>query len=182
MTPERIQDLVVNIFGTKGTAVMTNVIGPREQIYLAGSPLESLMFWVPQSGRLGLGVSILSYAGKVWMGVITDEGLVPDPEEIVAAFHVEFDTLMKIAQEAEEEPSLTEIAARLEETLRTLDALLQEEGVPQASGPAETMQEEDSKAPDHCQARTKAGRPCKNQPRAGSRFCRVHQDQAEFPT
>jgi len=48
-----------------------------------------VMFWVPQSGRLGLGISILSYAGGVMLGVATDEGLVPDPERIVAEFEKE---------------------------------------------------------------------------------------------
>ena len=41
------------------------------------------MFWVPQSGRLGLGISILSYNGEVMVGVASDAGLVPDPERIV---------------------------------------------------------------------------------------------------
>jgi diacylglycerol O-acyltransferase len=100
--PETIQDVVVTFFGMKGTAVMTNVIGPRKPIYLAGAPLESLMFWVPQSGRLGLGVSILSYAGRVWLGVMTDEGLVPDPETIVTGFQDEFDEFLGLARAAEE--------------------------------------------------------------------------------
>lgn len=100
MATQQIQDIVVSIFGMKGTAVMTNVIGPREQLYLAGVPLRSLMFWVPQSGHLGMGVSILSYAGQVWLGVITDEGLVPDPDTIVAAFHTEFDELLEQVEQA----------------------------------------------------------------------------------
>jgi hypothetical protein len=51
------------------------------------------MFWVPQSGRLGLGVSILSYAGEVMVGVASDAGLVPDPQTIVDGFHAELEAL-----------------------------------------------------------------------------------------
>ena len=102
MSPEKIQDIVVNIFGMKGTAVMTNVMGPKKPIYLAGAPLDSLMFWVPQSGHLGLGVSILSYAGRVWLGVMTDQGLVPDPETIIAGFQAEFDEFVEMARAAGE--------------------------------------------------------------------------------
>jgi WS/DGAT/MGAT family acyltransferase len=127
MSPEAIQDVVVNIFGTKGTAVMTNVIGPMEPIYLAGAPLDSLMFWVPQSGRLGMGVSILSYAGRVWMGIITDEGLVPDPEAIIAGFQSEFAQLLQLAQDSKPPPDLRAAAASLERTLESLDALLNSE-------------------------------------------------------
>ena len=76
---------------------MTNVPGPRETIYLAGAPVRELMFWVPQSGRLGLGVSIFSYAGQVWLGVATDVGLIPDPDTIIGAFQDEFDLLRRLA-------------------------------------------------------------------------------------
>jgi hypothetical protein len=73
---------------------MTNVPGPREEIYLAGKPMRSMMFWVPQSAKLGLGVSILSYAGQVRLGVATDSGLVPDPESIIAAFQDEMEEML----------------------------------------------------------------------------------------
>jgi len=96
MVPAQLQDLGVSIFGAKATAVMTNVPGPRQTIYMAGTPIREIMFWVPQSGRLGLGVSILSYAGTVTLGVATDVGLVPDPDQIIAGFHEEFELLMRL--------------------------------------------------------------------------------------
>jgi hypothetical protein len=52
------------------------------------------MFWVPQSARLGLGISILSYNGEVMVGVASDTGLVPDPERIVAGFKSDLDDLL----------------------------------------------------------------------------------------
>jgi WS/DGAT/MGAT family acyltransferase len=165
--PQAIQDMVVSIFETKGTAVMTNVMGPKEPLYLAGAPLEALMFWVPQSGRLGLGVSILSYAGQAWLGVMTDEGLVPDPETIVSEFHTEFDDLLAMAHGEKEEAMTTidEMLAVLDGALQTVDAMLDEqEG------------EEDAKPiPGRCAAVTKSGKPCKNRALEGSEFCRVHQ-------
>jgi hypothetical protein len=89
--------LGLRFFGSKATAVLTNVPGPREPLYLAGRKLDRVMFWVPQSGRLGLGISILSYAGGVMLGVATDEGLVADPEKIVDAFEKEFRSLKAAA-------------------------------------------------------------------------------------
>lgn len=96
VAPSALQDMGVSIFGSKATAVMTNVPGPREMLYMAGAPINQIMFWVPQSGRLGLGVSILSYAGNVTLGIATDSGLAPDPDEIITAFHEEFNTLLKL--------------------------------------------------------------------------------------
>lgn len=96
--PPQLAEISVNMFGSKATAVMTNVPGPRQTIYMAGSPISKIMFWVPQSGHLGLGVSIFSYAGEVLIGIATDAGLVPDPEAIVAAFQTEFDDLLRLAR------------------------------------------------------------------------------------
>src|SRR5690606_30084690 len=55
-TPHFVHHLVVRLFASKATAVMTNVPGPRERLHLLGVPLEDLMFWVPQAGDLALGL------------------------------------------------------------------------------------------------------------------------------
>jgi WS/DGAT/MGAT family acyltransferase len=95
--PMAAHRLVVSIFQAKATAVFTNVPGPRETLWLAGMPVRDIFFWVPQAGRLGLGVSIFSYAGGVRMGVGTDAGLVPDPGHIIDGFHEELDALLALA-------------------------------------------------------------------------------------
>jgi diacylglycerol O-acyltransferase len=84
------QEAMLNLFGKKTTAVMTNVPGPREKLKFCGATLEQSMFWVPQSGDIGLGVSILSYGGGVQFGVITDTTLCPDPQKIIDEFEPEF--------------------------------------------------------------------------------------------
>ncbi len=95
--PEAVQRLLVRIFGSKATAVFTNVPGPRSTLWFAGRVLRDIYFWVPQAGHLGLGVSIFSYDGRVRMGVGTDAGLVPDPQRIVDGFHAELDELATAA-------------------------------------------------------------------------------------
>jgi hypothetical protein len=57
--------------------------GQRAGATLAGRPIRRIMFWVPQSGRLGLGFSIFSYAGEVVLGVAADAALVGDADELV---------------------------------------------------------------------------------------------------
>ncbi|QJR15185.1 WS/DGAT/MGAT family O-acyltransferase [Usitatibacter palustris] len=92
--PRILQEQVVQLLGQNASAVMTNVPGPQHPLYFAGGRIAEQNFWVPQSGGIGMGVSILSYNGRIQFGVITDEGLVPDPNEIVARFAGEFDKLM----------------------------------------------------------------------------------------
>ncbi len=84
------QDALLNLFSRKTTAVMTNVPGPREKLRLLDATLEQVMFWVPQSGQIGLGVSILSYGGSVQFGVMTDTAMCPQPQEIIDQFEPEF--------------------------------------------------------------------------------------------
>ncbi|MDO8905558.1 wax ester/triacylglycerol synthase family O-acyltransferase [Hydrogenophaga sp.] len=90
------QDALLSLFGRKTTAVMTNVPGPTVKLKVCGSTLEQTMFWVPQSGTVGLGVSILSYGGGVQFGVIADTTLCPDPQKIIDEFEPEFRRLMTL--------------------------------------------------------------------------------------
>ncbi|MDO8776499.1 MAG: wax ester/triacylglycerol synthase family O-acyltransferase [Burkholderiaceae bacterium] len=84
------QDALLNVFSKKTTAVMTNVPGPAQKLKFCGATLEQSLFWVPQSGTVGLGVSILSYGGGVQFGVISDASLCPEPQKIIDEFEPEF--------------------------------------------------------------------------------------------
>ena len=92
--PRAIQKQVLDMFSSKGSAVMTNVPGPQQALHMAGARLAQQMFWVPQSGDIGVGVSILSYNGQVQFGLVTDRKFVDDPQEIVNRFAPEFDKLV----------------------------------------------------------------------------------------
>jgi len=98
--PRPVFDLALRIFASKGTAVVTNVVGPRETISIAGAPLRQAMFWVPSAGKLALGVSLLSYAGKVWMGLQCDAAIVPDPGVLLGGFEAEVASLRELCREA----------------------------------------------------------------------------------
>ena len=93
MVVKPAQDAMLSLFSKKTTAVMTNVPGPRDKLTFCGSTLEQALFWVPQSGTVGLGVSILSYGGGVQFGVISDTTLCPEPQAIIDQFEPEFEKL-----------------------------------------------------------------------------------------
>lgn len=94
-TPQRALDLAVGILGSKASLVLTNVPGPRRRIRFCGRELVALMAWVPQSGRLGLGVSVMSYADELRLAVASDAALLPDPGRLVAAFQTSADQLLE---------------------------------------------------------------------------------------
>ena len=92
--PKMLQEQLLQALARNASAVMTNVPGPQQSLYFAGAKIERFLFWVPQSGDIGMGVSILSYAGHVQFGVITDAALCPDPERIIERFGPEFEKLV----------------------------------------------------------------------------------------
>lgn len=96
MAPKFAQSKILDLLASKATAVMTNVPGPQQPLHVAGARLKQPLFWVPQSGDIGMGVSILSYDNRVQFGLVTDKGLVPDPENIVARFAGEFEKLLML--------------------------------------------------------------------------------------
>lgn len=92
--PQLVQDAVFDLLLSRATAVMTNVPGPQVPLHLAGSLIEQAMFWVPQAGDIGMGVSILSFNGQVQFGLMADAALVPDPQAVVSRFKPEFEQLL----------------------------------------------------------------------------------------
>ncbi len=145
-SPVMVEKAMMAFFAAKISAVMTNVPGPSEQLYFVGVPLSGLMFWVPTPAQLGLGISIISYAGKVLVGFATDASLAPNPKEIVAGFEAE-----------------------VAEMRSWLHAAPEPEEAAQSVEPAAQMTE-----PARCQAMTKEGKPCKNRALPGKTTCRVH--------
>jgi hypothetical protein len=96
LTPAQVESTLVDLFSARGTAVITNVPGPREPVYLAGSPVSAVAVWAPMSGSVSMSVSILSYNGQVTVGLMADAGLVPDPETLVDSFQGELDALARL--------------------------------------------------------------------------------------
>ncbi len=96
-TGPELERFFVDFFASKAIGVTTNVPGPTRPRYLAGARISRTFAWVPLSGDQTVGVSIFSYAGEVQVGFKVDAGLVPHPEELVAAFEAEVTDLVRFA-------------------------------------------------------------------------------------
>jgi WS/DGAT/MGAT family acyltransferase len=83
---QALATLAIAIFGAKASTVFTNVAGPTRPLVLAGRRVEGLLFWVPQAARLGVGLSVFSYAGQVQLGVAADAACLPAPQALADAF------------------------------------------------------------------------------------------------
>ncbi len=91
--PAALEHVASGFYADKASLVLTNVIGPPQRIYMAGRRIEQMAFWVPESGGLGLGMSIYSYAGQVTVGLIADRKLVAEPQRVTAGVTRAFEQL-----------------------------------------------------------------------------------------
>lgn len=92
--PDGLRETLVQALAANASAVITNVRGAPEARYLGGQRIARQVFWVPQSGGIGLGISILSYAGQINLGVVADVQRVPDPEALANHIGTEFEALL----------------------------------------------------------------------------------------
>jgi WS/DGAT/MGAT family acyltransferase len=91
--PGMLQNAALDMLTRKSSAVISNVPGPRAPLYFCGQRVREQFFWVPQTGSVGLGISVLTYVGDVQFGIMTDRGLIPSPHAIVDGFAAEFERL-----------------------------------------------------------------------------------------
>ncbi len=92
--PKWFQDQLFDLLVSRATAVMTNVPGPQHPLYLAGAAIDQIMFWVPQTGEIGMGVSLLTFNNRAQLGLITDAALTPHPDEIIKHFQPAFEQFL----------------------------------------------------------------------------------------
>lgn len=84
-------------FASKASLVLTNVPGPQQTLYFGGKAIRRLLYWVPQSGNISTGISIMSYDGAVTVGIAVDEALIPNPEALIDGFMAEYADYLHLA-------------------------------------------------------------------------------------
>jgi diacylglycerol O-acyltransferase / wax synthase len=95
--PPAVQNALIKQMGTLATAVVSNVVGLPETRYLAGQQIKEMIFLAPQTGSVGLGITIHSYAGQVNVGFSADPKLINNPDALMAAFHEEYAAMVSLA-------------------------------------------------------------------------------------
>jgi diacylglycerol O-acyltransferase / wax synthase len=92
--PDSVEDFALALFSAKASLVASNLRGPDQDLSLAGRPVTEVLFWVPQSGSIGTGVSMLTYRGRVQFGVSSDRALIAEPARLVEQLAIEFERLV----------------------------------------------------------------------------------------
>jgi WS/DGAT/MGAT family acyltransferase len=95
--PVPLERRLVGLIGAKAAAVVSNLPGPLRQVRIAGARLKSLVFWPPQAGGMGLGLSFFTYAGALNVGVSADRALLPNPQALLQALRDELEGMADLA-------------------------------------------------------------------------------------
>ncbi len=202
--PQGIAKNLAHYFSNKASGILTNVPGPKEPLYFAGSEIKNLMFWVPRAGNVGLGVSIMSYNGRVSVGIAVDEGLMPDGEALLEGFEDELAHLVELVDSGaiEDEPLVLHDTYQ---EMRCKGVTREGEQCKKRAVPGseycsmhgafsetdvhllEGLEEHGERLfephvaldtdPARCQAFTQRGKQCKKHAMADSRYCSTHQPE-----
>jgi diacylglycerol O-acyltransferase / wax synthase len=92
--PSPVAEPTTALFSAKASLVVSNLPGPREPLRLGGAEVAQVLFWVPEAGSIGTGVSIFTYRGEVQFGVISDRQMIQRPRDLVALIGAEFERLL----------------------------------------------------------------------------------------
>ena len=95
-------------FGLFGNAVLSNVAGPRETLYLGQAKLANWISMGQIFHGLGLNTTVWSYAGQFNLCILADTRLLRDGWELIGYFHdafAEYRTLSDEKQAAGVEPA-----------------------------------------------------------------------------
>jgi diacylglycerol O-acyltransferase / wax synthase len=87
----QLEHIGIELFTKKATVMITNVPGPPSMIHLIGKPLRDMMLWAPVSGHIGAGMSLITYDGRVRLGIAADVLRMPEPEQVAEDFVAELE-------------------------------------------------------------------------------------------
>ena len=103
--PRLGRQVAAALLGESVSAVVTNVPGPHHRLAIGRCEVEDVVFWAPTIGRVGLGISLFSYAGAVTVGVAVDAALGVDASELAQAIEAEIVVLRDLALAAATSPT-----------------------------------------------------------------------------
>ena len=92
-----VQDAMLSLFAQEGDRGDDQRAGPARAAEVLRLDPEQTMFWVPQSGDIGMGVvDPVATAAACSSALITDSALCPDPQKIIDRFEPEFEKLLLV--------------------------------------------------------------------------------------
>jgi len=87
LLPLPVAQPFLDMIGSKASGVYSSVPGPTSKLQWGGYCVASLRFLVPQRAGFATGLSAVSYAGDLYIGVSADEAALANVEGVISAWH-----------------------------------------------------------------------------------------------
>lgn len=84
LSMSEIEERSIRLLSQKATVALNVLDGPTEPQALCGQPVTQLLWWPPLTGDTALGISLISYGGRLQFGVCCDGALGTDAAALVA--------------------------------------------------------------------------------------------------
>jgi diacylglycerol O-acyltransferase len=88
-----IEHWAMRWWSRRASLVVSSLAGPTAPVRLAGQTVQSIVVWAPTGASLGLSLSFFGYAGKLHLGVLSDEAVIARPDQLVTAFEAALEDL-----------------------------------------------------------------------------------------
>eukprot|EP00759_Apiculatamorpha_spiralis_P021918 PhF_6_TR26377/c0_g2_i1/m.38033 len=95
--PSKVYQWLLFAYTTKYSCLTTNVRGPTKPLTLGGNRVVSINGFVC-AGHSATNVIVFSYCGHVEVGMMVDEGVIPDSQVVCQGFIDEYNALKKVAE------------------------------------------------------------------------------------
>jgi WS/DGAT/MGAT family acyltransferase len=95
LAPAPLRDMIAWLLSRPQAfnAVLSNIPGPKDPLYLLGRRVQAAYPAVPLAQGHGLSVGVLSYCGSLHVGLYADAEIVPDVVSVARDFASAFDSL-----------------------------------------------------------------------------------------
>ena len=86
LCPQFLTSKFNTFLADKASCVFSNVPGPQHMFSVKGRRMKYMIFFPPHKDHIGVGLSVFSYSGQVFLGVQGDVSVLPDPEIVAEEF------------------------------------------------------------------------------------------------
>jgi len=94
LLPRVVSSFLLERYSNKLSMVFSNVPGPKNPYLVAGKKVHSQYFFVPQMKSVSGGISIISHADCITIGLFMDKAIIDDPNTLMQLFYKNFDTIL----------------------------------------------------------------------------------------
>lgn len=77
--PDNLLRKILN--SAHSTMAISNLPGPQQKPQINGRELKNLSFWIPNIGQTAVGLTLLTYGGKLQLGILADRAVIPSEDD-----------------------------------------------------------------------------------------------------